>query len=248
VTDIVVGERVFAAMGKVSGMFAPTGGQLSLSVSPRSQVWKLPPDVDPLAYSGLVLTQVGYNCGSRPGLEIGQGAVVIGDGLVGHWAAQTLAWRGAVVVLVGRHDDRLAKFERGPLCHTVNAKTGDWIEVVTNLLPDKVQVVVDTVGSTDSLVQMLPNMRRNGHLVSAGFYGEQDTVGLQSLRMAELTLDLVSGWTAPRMDRTLALITAGHLQTLPLITHRFPAQCAADAWQLIASKGNAVLGVILDWT
>src|SRR5690606_1615986 len=147
VKDIAVGETVFAAMGKVSGMFSPMAGQLSPSVSPRNHIWKLPDGVDPLPYSGLVLTQVGYYCGIRPSLEVGQGAVVIGDGMVGHWAAQTLAWRGAEVVLVGRHADRLAKFPTGPMRHIVNAKEVDWLDAVRQLLPDKVQVAVDTVGS-----------------------------------------------------------------------------------------------------
>jgi 3-hydroxyethyl bacteriochlorophyllide a dehydrogenase len=248
VDDIVVGERVFAATGKVSGMFNAMGGQLSPSVSPRAQVWKLPDGVDPLAYSGLVLTQVGYNCGSRPQIEIGQGAVVIGDGMVGHWAAQTLAWRGAEIVLVGRHPDRLAKFPAGPLRYTVDAKEQDWLEFVIRKLSNGVQVAVDTVGSIASIEQLLPHLRRNSHIVSAGFYGTQDILGLQALRAAEVSLDLVSGWTKPRMDQTLALITAGYLETLPLITHRFPADQAAAAWQLIASKEQAVLGVILDWS
>ena len=39
----------------------------------------------------------GYNCGTRAPLAPGEAAVVIGDGLVGHWAAQTLAWCGAAV-------------------------------------------------------------------------------------------------------------------------------------------------------
>jgi bacteriochlorophyllide a dehydrogenase len=248
VDDIAVGERVFAAMGKINGMFNPMGGQISPSISPRAQVWKLPPDMDPLAYSGLVLTQVGYNCGSRPQVKIGQGAVVIGDGMVGHWAAQTLAWRGAEVVLVGRHPDRLAKFTTGLLRHTVNAKEQDWLAFVKQKLCGGVQVAVDTVGSISAIEQLLPHMRRNSHIVSAGFYGIHDVLGLQALRNAEISLDLVSGWTKPRMDQTLSLITAGYLETLPLITHRFPANQAAEAWQLIASKGQSVLGVLLDWT
>ena len=247
IADLAVGETVFVATGKVNGMFSPNGGQLSPSVSTRNQIWKLPQGVDPLAFSGLVLTQVGYNCGSRPALEVGQGAVVIGDGMVGLWAAQTLVWRGAEVVLVGRHADRLAKFPVGPMRHVVNAKQEDWLSAVKKLLPGGVQVAVDTVGSIQSIEQLLPRMIRNGHIVSAGFYGTQDVLGLQALRAAEVSLDLVSGWTKPRMDRTLVLIAAGHLQTLPLITHRFPAREAARAWELIASKDEAVLGVILDW-
>jgi 2-desacetyl-2-hydroxyethyl bacteriochlorophyllide A dehydrogenase len=247
VTDVAVGETVFAAMGKVNGMFMPLGGQLSPSVSSRSQIWKLPQGVDPLAFSGLVLTQVGYNCGTRAPIDIGQNAVVLGDGMVGQWAAQTLAWRGARVVLVGRHTYRLDLFSTGPMRHTVNAREQDWLAAVRRLLPGGIQVAVDTVGSLPSVEQMLPLMARFGHIVSAGFMGIQDLLSLQPLRAAELSVDLVSGWTQDRMDRTRDLIAADHLQTLPLITHRFPAARAADAWRLIAAKDEPVLGVLLDW-
>lgn len=247
VTDIAVGETVFAALGKIEGMFSPWAGQVSPSVSPREQIWKIPAGVDPLACSGLVLTQVGYNCGVRAPIAIGEGAVVIGDGMVGQWAAQTLAWRGANVVLVGRHAERLRLFGNGPLRCVVMAQEQDWVQVVRERFPAGVQVAVDTVGSTAVVEQVMGVMKRYGHIVSAGFYGTQDQIALQPLRNRELSLDLVSGWSQARMDATLALIAAGHLQTLPLITHHFPVTQAADAWRRIAQKGEAVLGVILDW-
>ena len=247
VTDIAVGETVFAALGKIEGMFSPWAGQVSPSVSPREQIWKIPVGVEPLACSGLVLTQVGYNCGVRAPIAIGEGAVVIGDGMVGQWAAQTLAWRGANVVLVGRHAERLRLFGNGPLRCAVNTQEQDWVQVVRERFPAGVQVAVDTVGSTAVVEQVMGVMKRYGHIVSAGFYGTQDQIAIQPLRNRELSLDLVSGWSQARMDATLALIAAGHLQTLPLITHHFPVTQAADAWRLIAQKGEAVLGVILDW-
>jgi threonine dehydrogenase-like Zn-dependent dehydrogenase len=43
------------------------------------------------------------------------------------------------------------------------------------------------------------------------------------------------------------MIAGGNLETLPLITHHFPVAHAADAWNLIESKSEPVLGVILDW-
>jgi hypothetical protein len=45
----------------------------------------------------------------------------------------------------------------------------------------------------------------------------------------------------------LTLIATGSLETLPLITHHFPASQAAAAWRLINQKDEGVLGVILDW-
>lgn len=247
IEDLEVGETVFAAMGKVEGMFSAMGGHVSPSVSPRNQVWKLPSGANPLAYSGLVLTQVGYNCGTRAPVRVGGGAIVLGDGMVGLWAAQTLAWRGAEVVLLGHHGYRMARFEPGPLRFTLDTGQLGWTETLRGLLPEGAEVLVDTVGSIEAVEALLPATRRHGHIVSAGFYGTQDRLALQPLRMGELSVDMVSGWSEGRMDETRALIAAGHLQTLPLITHHFPAGEAAAAWDLIRSKDDRVLGVILDW-
>lgn len=248
VTDIEVGETVFAALGKVEGMFERMGGHLSPSVSPRSQVWKLPAGgPPPLAYAGLVLTQVGYNCGSRPPLSIGEGAVVVGDGMVGQWAAQTLLWRGARVALVGRHLDRLEKLDSGPWQATINACDPDWMDQVRAFFPGGVHVLVDTVGSVKAIMDLFDLMVRSGHIVSAGFYGTDDQIALQPLRAREVSIDVVSGWTVRRMDETLALIAGGYLKTLPLVTHHFPVTKAPEAWELIRTKREPVLGVILDW-
>jgi bacteriochlorophyllide a dehydrogenase len=247
VDDLAIGETVFAATSKVDGMFSPRGGHLSPAVTPRDQIWKLPAGVDPLAFAGLVLTQVGYNCGIRASLCAGEGALVFGDGMVGQWAAQTLAWRGAEVVLVGRHADRLAKFPQTPYTHRINQNERDWRTAIEQLLPQGVQVAVDTVGSIALVEDLVNIVQRGGHIVSAGFYGTADRLALQPLRNRELSLDFVSGWTRDRMDHTLRLVASGHLQTLPLITHHFPVEQGADAWDLIATRRQPVLGVILDW-
>lgn len=247
VTGFTVGDIVFAAIGRVEGMHHGYAGQVSPSVCPRDCVWKLPAGIDPLAFAGMVLTQVGYNAGIRPKIQIGEPAVVVGDGLVGHWSAQTLAWRGAEVVLVGRHDYRLEYFWNRPYRHVINAKQTDWVETVKAQFPEGVQVVVDTIGSIGIMEAAQKVLKRYGHLVSAGFYGTQDQLSLQPPRYSELAIDLVSGWTRPRMDETLRLIAGGFLETLPLITHYFPVKKAAEAWKLIEEKTEPVLGVILDW-
>ena len=247
IDDLTVGEVVFASIGRIEGMHHPYAGHVSPSVCPRDQVWKLPPGANPLAFAGMVLTQVGYNAGMRPSLEKGDPALVFGDGMVGLWTAQTLAWRGADVILVGRHDDRLRLFANRPFRQVINARATDWKEHLSARVPGKLQVAVDTVGRIDLLESILPFMRRFGQLVSAGFYGKADRLALQPPRYGELTIHLVGGWRRNRMDETLGMIAAGNLETLPLITHHFPVSRAADAWKLIESKSEPVLGVILDW-
>ncbi|MCP4644257.1 MAG: hypothetical protein GY851_27690, partial [bacterium] len=67
------------------------------------------------------------------------------------------------------------------------------------------------------------------------------------LRFGELTFYAPSGWQQRRMDETLAFIASGQLDTLGLITHRFPVEQAADAWKLIEERTEPVLGVVLTW-
>ncbi len=194
-----------------------------------------------------MLAQVGYNAGMRPPVAPGDVAVVVGDGLVGQWTAQTLHARGAEVVLVGHHDARLARFAPETRAHRINARTEDWRAAVRARFPEGAHVGVDTVGRLAVMEGLQAVARRFGHLVSAGFYGPDDRLALQPPRYKELSIHLVSGWTRARLEQTLTAVADGTLQTLPLITHRFPVARAADAWALIESRRDDVLGVLLDW-
>jgi 2-desacetyl-2-hydroxyethyl bacteriochlorophyllide A dehydrogenase len=247
VEEVRPGDRVFASVSRVERMFYPTGGHVSPAVTHQSQVWKLPDGVNLVAASGLVLTQVGYNCGTRPTLSPGDAAIVIGDGLVGHWTAQTLAHRGARVLLAGRHAERLARFVPRKGDALVNILEEDLTGFSRAWAPEGVQVAVDTVGSVPAIEALYPALRRDAHLVSAGFYGPRGHIDIQPMRALELTLHTPAGWTRDRMSRTLELLAAGALQAEPLITHRFPAERAAEAYELVLKRPEPVLGVVLNW-
>jgi threonine dehydrogenase-like Zn-dependent dehydrogenase len=223
------------------------GGHVSPAVTPIESIWKIPKGVDPIAVSGLVLVQVGYNCATRPPVQKGDVAVVIGDGLVGHWATQMLAHRGTKVILVGRHDSRLQRLKVANSI-TINEVREDSVSKVRGLIsPEGVAVLVDTIGSVPMIKSFHPLMRRNGHIVSAGFCGTGGLIDIQMLRMGELTLHCPSGWDRDRMDRTLDLIIGGVIDTMSLITHHFPAREAETAWDLILNRKEDFLGVILEW-
>ncbi|NHN30868.1 alcohol dehydrogenase catalytic domain-containing protein [Paenibacillus agricola] len=237
------GDRVFASTSHVSGMFFRHAGHISPAVTPANQVWKLPEGKPSLDYAGMVLTQVGYNCGSRPPVHTGDIAVVIGDGLVGQWAAQTLLHRGAEVIVLGRHDERLAYLPQD--IRGINMRHPAIQEAWAD--DRHISIVVDSVGAMSTVSELRSRMKRESHWVSAGFLGESGLIDIQTLRNQEITLHTPSGWTKERMDRTLDGISEGWLQTSSLITHRFPVDQAAAAWQMIVENKPNCLGVILDW-
>jgi 2-desacetyl-2-hydroxyethyl bacteriochlorophyllide A dehydrogenase len=247
VHGIQPGEWVFVSHSYVSMGPWKVGGHVSLAVAPTEWIWKIPEGVDPVMLSGLVLVQVGYNCATRPPVEKGDIAVVIGDGLVGQWSAQVLAYRGARTILVGRHAFRLEhlRVNNGA---TVNVKKEDLVNRLHRLsYPQKIAVLVDAIGSVPIIESILPLMRHNGHIVSAGFCGTEGLIDIQMLRYGELTLHCPSGISRNRMDQTLELIAKGVIDTKSLITHRFPADQAEKAWNLILNYKEEFLGIILEW-
>jgi 2-desacetyl-2-hydroxyethyl bacteriochlorophyllide A dehydrogenase len=247
VTGLAVGDPVVGTVSGVKGMFYPTGGHVSPAVTHQSQVWKVPEGVSPVSVSGLVLTQVGYNCAYKSPTGKPDAAIVIGDGMVGHWAAQALAYRGDRVMMVGRHDERLALFLGEPEHRALNEHTVDVLAAVREWAPAGVRVVVDTVGSMTAVRALLPVLRHGASIVSAGFLGDRGLVDIQELRLGEYTLYTPSGWSRERMDITLALVRKGVLQTEKLITHHFPVDEAPRAYELILTRSEPVLGVVLDW-
>ena len=248
VKELAVGEVVFAPVGKVKNMFYPVGGHISPLVTRAEHVVKLPSKPEAVAFSGMLLAQVGYNAGSRAPIEAGEYAVVIGDGLVGHWTAQTLMHRGARVIMLGMDPFRLELAAKLYNCRVMNVTDTDWEGAVRTLAAEGVAVAADVAGSREMTERMIGLMRRGGHIVSAGFCGTDDKVSLQALRARELSLDSVSSATPARMQRTLEMITSGELRTMELITHRFAAREVAQAWETIKKAGQEeVLGVILEW-
>jgi 2-desacetyl-2-hydroxyethyl bacteriochlorophyllide A dehydrogenase len=255
VRGFAAGDFVFASMSRVEGMFDNEfAGHVSPSVCRTSFVHRLPEEAErePEGYCGLVLAQVGFNCGSRPRMRPGALAVVVGDGLVGQWTAQTLLDRGARVVMTGRRADRLAHFRRdaesvgaADRAHALRAM-GTGAEEVAALEAGSIAVLVDTVGDARLFDAFLPQMEHGGSIVAAGFYGLDGWIEIQRYRYREIAFDLVAGATRERLDETIERIRTGRLRTTSLITHRYPVERAAEAWASIEGRAEPTLGVVLE--
>lgn len=244
-----VGQVVFNTFGRGRGMFESQVGHVKTAVSAPDDVYALPPGADPQWFAAGVLTQVGYNCGSRAPIDTGELAVVLGDGLVGLWTAQMLQHRGAKVWLVGRHDMRLARFICRAGDRAIRLARGDGLASLMAQLDQPIAVLVETIGSLAPMIELIPHMRHNGHLVCAAFYGgpTQDVIHVPQIRSRELSLHTPAGLRRERLEKTFELIAQGVLQTAPLITHQLPYTDAAHAFDLLMNHKDQTLGVLLRW-
>ncbi len=244
------GMRVTATVSRLDAPTAFSGSQAQYGVTPAEQCLRVPPDVSPVAVSGLVLTQVGFNGGSRPRIDGGEVAVVIGDGLVGQWIAQRLHVRGARVVVAGRHELRLDRAEAYARARAVNVRSEDPAAVVAEMAPEGADIAVDTVSVTETVQQAIELLRHDGQLVLNGYYREgHHLLDIQELHFKELTVYGPAGWTVPRLQATLAAIRAGEFEVEGLVTHRVSWRNAAEAYRrLVWEKAEEFLGIVIDWT
>ncbi len=251
VKDFKEGQWVFATITKIEDAHLGFGGHVAVGPSDASEVYALPEGVDPVEYSGLVLTQVGTNTGGRPPVEGKGHAIVVGDGMVGNWAAQTLQSKGAKVAFVGRHKFRLDLLNKRDGDLILNSREQpDWLEQAVEWAGGEFDIVVDTVGNEvnyDVNLKMIPLLTYGGHYVTAGHEGNKPWMDLRQFIYREATVHCPCGWTRPRLESTLKQIHDGTIYTKPLITDQMKAQDAAKAWGKIFNEKDSTLGVVLNW-
>jgi threonine dehydrogenase-like Zn-dependent dehydrogenase len=186
------GARVFCTRGRITrgarahGAAPASGGHLAWSVQDQAEVISVPPEIDDLSAAGLVLAQVGWNGGSRPPVAHQELVVVVGDGLVGQYAAQRLRGRGARVLLVGRHAFRLGyarRFSADEVSDVPIERLGDLLDQLT---PRQRAAAAPTAGQAwltseeARLVDLMAEPDARGASVIVDTTGRRDTVRLAS--------------------------------------------------------------------
>ncbi len=248
VTGLKKGDWVFCRVGATGLDEFPRGGHLRPSIQGQDQVLKLPPGLDPVLASGLVLTQVGYNHASRPPVGPGTKALVVGDGLVGQWTAEVLQLRGAEVLLAGHHDERMACCRLRGESRCVNTLREPFEEAAAEFCPGGFPVIVDTLTGTDSLHRDMDLLCHGGHLVAGGFYVRgRNLIDYIKLAPKETTLHMPGGSQPERLEATLALVASDQIDVAGKITHRFALRDYQKAFGLLLRRSEHFLGMVIDW-
>jgi bacteriochlorophyllide a dehydrogenase len=251
VKDLRPGDRVFSRNCRAPLGWQGTwwGGHVATHVADPSDVLVVPDGVSLRCASGLLLAQVGYNGASRVRLTPGDPVLVIGDGLVGQYAAQALRARGARVLLVGRVRSRLELAQRFSADEVFDAAAGDPVAFVRKHAPDGVAAAIDTTGTAAAVRQAVTFVRRGGDLVMNGYYGPADRcVDWSMLRARELSLHCPNSRTRARMAAALDLVHRGALRLEELVTHEMPAAESPEAYRLLADPSYSSLGILIRWS
>ncbi len=242
------GDRVFSSGTRLTDEWMGWGGHVRHHVASAKSVIKLPDSVSAKAASGLLLAQVGYNGGSRPRIEQGDVAIVIGDGLVGQYAGQVLRHRGARVILAGHHDYRLRFAERYGAHQVINSRDRDFFSFVREEYPEGVPIAVETASKSSLLRQATEALQYEGQLVVLGYYPQGECLmDIHWVRQQETTVYFPNSSTPDRLKATLRLIEGKNMRVEELITHEYDYREAPEAYRMILERSSEFLGVTFRW-
>jgi 2-desacetyl-2-hydroxyethyl bacteriochlorophyllide A dehydrogenase len=245
VVDIVPGQAVVTTQGRAfPDVHSAWGTHASHIVSDRGTVLDAT-GIPPLRAALLVVAQVGYNAASRLLLEPGARVVVFGDGIVGTSAALAARARGFDVLLVGRHESRLAS--AAALGLATRLSDAAITDVLMDLAPSG---VIDTVQNEAAFAAWFPALERGrGQVVYSGHSpgGITSWADMAALQKHELTVHFVSGMTPDRLKTTLELMASDRMPVDRLVGTVAGPGHAAQLMTTVAEGAVVSTAAAIDW-
>ena len=198
--------------------------QANLHRVPESMPTDVAVFVEPVAAAFQIPAQITIDRADR--------VTVLGDGRLGNLCAQVLAGLSDHVLVVGKHQEKLALL--------------DALGIETRLLADAprdriADVVVDCTGSESGLATALAMVRPRGTIVL-----KTTVAGSQTLAWAPFVIDEVTlvGSRCGPFDQAIAALEAGLVSVAPLISERLDLSRGVEALELARTK--PVLKVLLE--
>jgi len=202
------------------------------------------------------------NAYRRGSPQLGECAVVVGQGILGQLAIQLLCLGGcAPVIAVDLDAKRLALTERvGAATHLLNPGADDVVAAVHDLTAGRgADLVFEATGLTEVYDLAFALTRPHGRVVGLGSPRYPAPVDMQQVHIKPLHVIGAIGnhpsggsgenrWTrGAHMAFFMDLLAQKRVNVRDLITHRMPAQNALDIYPMLLQDRTAYLGVILEW-
>ncbi len=229
------------------------GAHVSWSVSSPAGYHRLPAELSEAKLEEVAFTILcgvsnrGINrCPVREGVR----TLHIGGGFVGVCAAQLVRLRGGIPLVLEKSPERIA-FLREALpeipCLAIDAP--DFEAELRAFAPDGFDILQDTVGHAPTTNRLAPFMRPQGWILLQAQYFDKEkcALDLDQIKLRELSITTTIGIRDEDFRQTLDHILSGRLRVGPLITHRFPATEALEAYRLLDLGRPHNLGMVLHW-
>lgn len=204
------------------------------------------PEHAPLAVLGAVARK-GVETKVRPAK--GETVLVVGQGVIGNFAAQLCRLAGARVIVADLEETRLAISRQCGIEETLNASAEPLAGAVARLTDGRgPEIVIDVTGETKVLAELLRIVRVGGRLHAQGMYLEELSLYFpETLFGRDLTLSSTCGEQPADAASVLELMAEGRLVYQPMLTDVMPVSSATEAYQRVHDRPDEVMTLALKW-
>ncbi|ROU03136.1 chlorophyll synthesis pathway protein BchC [Histidinibacterium lentulum] len=233
-TGYAVGDHVFVPGASCyRGAFGLFGGASSRLVSAADRAVRIDAAHGP---EGALLALAATARHALAGPNVTVPDLIVGHGVLGRLLARLTLAAGAPVPTVWEVDPGRRTGAAGyEVLHPDDDPRRDY------------RAIYDASGRGDLLNDWIGRIARGGEVVLAGFYTAPLSFAFPPAFMKEARLRIAAEWTRDDLLATRALVESGALSLDGLITHRLPADRAAEAYPK-AFDDPACLKMILDWS
>ncbi len=252
--DSVVGcgQCYFCRAG--SRQFCVTGYELGFTRDGGCQEWLVLPEenIHPIADSismeeAAILDMEVYAALRKPGIRSSDIVLIEGPGPAGLVASQVARILGArCVLLSGDSGKRLELGKSLGVDRTIHIHKEDLAQVIQQETQGRgVDLVMDCAGTAESFRQALEAVAPGGRVVLYGVYPDPlPQVSIVPIILKDL---VVYGSLSDRKywDEVIALVETGRLNLKRLITHTFPLEETAKAYDYVRHQKDGALKVVL---
>ncbi len=226
---------------------ARPGGFAEYTLAPQDKCFVLPDHVGFDEASTLDCAAVAVHALHRVPVRPSDTVAVYGTGAIGLYTAAVARALGAkqVIVVGGRREMPLRVAREMGAHNTVNSSQQDPVQAIKDLTNGKgADVVFESVGGgANTFASCLASVRTGGTVGLVASYSAPQTIETWPLLRQELSLVWVWSYAMwgpePEYKTALDMLVDGRINAKPIITHHFPLDQIADAFEAADEKGQS---------
>lgn len=179
----------------------------------------------------------------------GDDVVIIGPGPIGLFALQMAKLKyPRNLIMVGTRDERLEVAGKMGATHLINIRKTDAQKEIMNITDGKgAEKVIQCATKTDAFELALNIITEHSTIIIEGLDDTKQKIPMDfnNFIYKFLTITGVGGVTAKHFENTLKLMELGHIDVKSMITHVMPLEKIIDGFELLKSRNNGVIKVII---
>ena len=182
-------------------------------------------------------------------IKIGDSVVVFAQGPIGLCATVGARMLGASFIIgIDGDDNRLAMSKRMGADVTLDYREVDVLAEVKRLTNGGADVAIEALGTQQTFESALRSLRPAGTLSSLGVYSGKLQIPYDAFAAGigdhKIVTTLCPGGKE-RMRRLMEVVRHGRVDLTPLLTHKFPLERIAEAYEVFGERLDGVLKVAI---